>query len=81
MERDNGFLIYLSRTYRSMCLYLKRVHQTLDSWLTGQEKNERKLERREMMLYFASKESEVNLIEESEASEDVIPIVRLQSNI
>ena len=32
LERDRGFLIYLSRTYKSMCPYLKGIHQTLDSW-------------------------------------------------
>ena len=26
LERDRGFLIYLSRTYRSMCPYLKGIH-------------------------------------------------------
>ena len=31
LERDRGFLIYLSRTYRMMAPYLKGVHQTLDS--------------------------------------------------
>ena len=31
LERDQGFLIYLSRTYRNMSPYLKGIHQTLDS--------------------------------------------------
>ena len=31
LERDRGFLIYLSRTYKSMFPYLKGIHQTLDS--------------------------------------------------
>ena len=34
-----------------------------------------------MILYFASKEGEVQLIEKSEALENVFPVVRLQSNI
>ena len=31
LERDQGFLIYLSRTYLNMSPYLKGIHQTLDS--------------------------------------------------
>ena len=37
LERDRGFLIYLSRTYRSMCPYLKGIHLTLDSWRKGRD--------------------------------------------
>ena len=32
LERDRCFLVYLSRTYKSMCFYLMGIHQTLDSW-------------------------------------------------
>ena len=32
LERDRGFLVYLSRAYRNMYPYLKRVRQNLDSW-------------------------------------------------
>ena len=31
LERDRGFLVYLSRTYRNMCPYLKEIHQALDA--------------------------------------------------
>ena len=30
LERDRGFLVYLSRTYRSMIPYLKGIHLSLD---------------------------------------------------
>jgi hypothetical protein len=32
LESHRGFLIYISRTYPSICPYLKGIHQTLDSW-------------------------------------------------
>ena len=38
LERERGFLIYLSRTYRSMKPYLKIIHKTLDSWRKGRDK-------------------------------------------
>ena len=31
LEKDRGYLVYISRTYRSMVTYLKGIHQTLDS--------------------------------------------------
>ena len=32
LESWRGYLIYVSRMYPSMALYLKGIHQTLDSW-------------------------------------------------
>ena len=61
LERDRGFLNYLSRTYRSMCLYLKGIHQTIDSWRTVRDKDGLKLERGEMIIYLASEEGEIVL--------------------
>ena len=40
LERDRGLLVYLSRTYKKMCLYLKGIHQILDSWREGRDKDE-----------------------------------------
>ena len=37
LERDRGFLVYLSRTYRSMIPYLKGIHLSLDSWREGRD--------------------------------------------
>ena len=31
LERDKGFLVYLSRTYKIMCSYIKGIRQTLNS--------------------------------------------------
>ena len=81
LEKDRSFLIYLSRTYRSMCPYLKGIHQTLDSWRPGRDKDGWKLERREMMMYLASKDGGVGFIGESEAPEDVYPVIRLASDL
>jgi hypothetical protein len=32
LESKRGYLVYISRTYPSMCPYLKGIHQTLESW-------------------------------------------------
>ena len=39
LERDQGFLIYLSHTYYMMSPYLKSIHQTLNSWRKGRDKD------------------------------------------
>ena len=39
LERDRGYLVYISRTYRSMVPYLKGIHQTLDSWRSGRNED------------------------------------------
>ena len=46
LERDRGFLIYLSRTYKSMVPYLKGFHLTLDSWREGRDVDDWKKSRR-----------------------------------
>jgi len=56
LERYQGFLIYVSRTYRNMSPYLKGIHQTLESWREGRDKESWKLERREIMLFLISRE-------------------------
>ena len=81
LERDRGFLVYLSRTYRSICPYLKGIHQTLDSWRSGRDKDGWKLERREMMMYLASIDGGFGYMGESEAPEDVHPVTRLTSDL
>jgi hypothetical protein len=37
LERCIGFLIYVSRTYRSMIPFLKGMHKTLDGWRGGRD--------------------------------------------
>ena len=37
LEQGRGFLVYLSRTYRSIVPYLKGIHLTLDSWRNGRD--------------------------------------------
>lgn len=32
LRSKRGYLVYISRTYPSMCPYLKGIHQTLESW-------------------------------------------------
>ena len=39
LEGNWGYLVYISRTYRSMVPYLKGIHQTLDSWRSGRNED------------------------------------------
>ena len=49
LERDNDFLIYLSKTYRNMCLYLKGNLLILDSRRGGRDKDGKKKSRRGLL--------------------------------
>lgn len=64
LERDRGFLVYLSRVYRNMCPCLKGVHQTFDSWRVGRDKNSWKINKRERLATIISNKGEVELEEE-----------------
>jgi hypothetical protein len=37
LERRQGCLLYVTRTYPSMVPYLKELHLTLDGWRKGQD--------------------------------------------
>ena len=37
LEKDRVFLVYLSRTYRNFCPYLKGVHQILNFQRSGRD--------------------------------------------
>ena len=73
--------MYLSRTYRNMCPYLKGIHQTLDSWRAGRDKDSWKLNRRELLAAITSNYEEVILDNEKEAPIKVKPASRLQDDL
>ena len=64
LERDRGFLAYLSRVNRNMCPWLKGVHQTFDSWRVGRDNNSWKINKRERLATIISNKREVELEEE-----------------
>ncbi len=47
-QKDRGFLIYVSRAYKSMVPYLKGLHQTIDAWRPWRKDDGWKMERLEM---------------------------------
>ena len=49
LERKRGFLIYVTGTFPSMVLYLKGIHQTLDTWRPNQREDGWKLTPREIL--------------------------------
>ena len=48
-ERDSDFLIYLSKSYRNMCMYLKGDLLILDSRTGGRDKDSKKKSRRGLL--------------------------------
>ena len=81
LERDRGFLIYLSRTYRSMKPYLKGIHQTLDSWRKGRDKDGWKLSRRELLAVIEDKEGDYDPVMDKDAPSRVKPVSRLRNDV
>jgi len=81
LERERGFLIYLSRIYRTMKPYLKGIHQTLDSWRKGRDKKEWKLSRRELMAVIGDKGGEYDPIPDADAPSRVKPVIRLHNDL
>ena len=53
LERDRGFLMYLSRAFKSMRPYLMGLHQTLDSWRRGRDEEGQKMDRQELKQFLA----------------------------
>ena len=81
LERERGFLIYLSRTYRSMKPYLKGIHQTLDSWRKGRDREGWKLSKRELMAVIGDKGGEYDPIPDVDAPSRVKPVIRLDNDL
>ena len=73
LEKDRGFLVYISRTYRSMVPYLKGVHQTLDSWRLDRNTSGWRLSREELREFYASMDYEVGGDTESPSKVQVVP--------
>ena len=61
LEKDRGFLVYISRTYKNMCPYLKGIHQTMDSLQAGRDKDSWMMNRRELLAAITSNYGEVIL--------------------
>ena len=59
LEKDCGYLVYISRTYRSMVPYLKVTHQTLDSWRSGRNKDGWKLFLEELREFYSPEDFEI----------------------
>ena len=77
LERDRCFLIYLTRTYKSMYLYFKGIYQTLDSWKEGRDEDGWKLTRQDLMSESLGKSNYY----EKEASSVVEPASRLKDDL
>ena len=53
LRKDRGFLVYISRTYRAMVPYLKCIHQMLDSWKSGRNKDGWKLSPEDLREFYS----------------------------
>ena len=81
LERDRGFLIYLSRTYRSRIPYLKEAHLSLDSWREGRNADDWKKSIQELLLMMYDEIKEYAILENEDAPKYVVPVPRLLSDL
>ena len=81
LKRDRGFLVYLSRTYRNMCPYLKGIHQTLDSWRSGRDSDGCRLTKSELFQFMLSDEEFDNSYTDEGSPVSVIPASRLKDHL
>ena len=79
LERDRYYLVYISRTYRAMVPYLKGIHQTLDSWRTGRNKDGWKLSPEELREFCSHEDHEI--VGESKAPVKVKAVPRLGDDL
>ena len=81
LERERGFLIYISRTYRSMKLYLNGIHQILDSWRKRRDEEGWKLSRREIMAVIGDKGRDYDPIPDADSPSRVKSVIRLHNDL
>ena len=81
LERDKGFLVYLSKIYRNMCPYLKSIHQTLDPWRSGRDSDGRRLTKSELFQFMLSDEEFENFYIEEGSPVSVMPESRLKDDL
>ena len=78
-EKDWGFLVYISRIYRSMVSYLKSIHQTLDSWRPGKNTDDWRLSQEDLRELYAGMDHEIG--GDTEAPSKVQAVPRLKSDL
>ena len=81
LERDRGFLVYLSRTYRNLCPYLKGIHQILDFWRSGRDSDGWKLTKAELLQFMTSDEEVDNSYQDERSPASVLPASRLKEDL
>ena len=81
LRRDRGFLIYVSRTYRSLVPYLKGIHQTLDSWREGRDEHGWKLSPQELYQLNQGEGDLDHTQYDKKAPVRVIAVPRLKSDL
>ena len=79
LEKDRGYLVYISRTYQSMVPYLKGIHQTLDSWRSGRNRDGWKLSPAELREFYSTKDYAI--AGDGEAPLEVKGMTRLKNDL
>ena len=74
---DRGFLIYVTRTYKPMVLYLKGIHLTIDGWRKNRDTDGWK----HITRYLAGEDTSPFLESEDEYPDFVCPVPRLRSDL
>lgn len=79
LEKDRGYLVYTSRTYRSMVPYLKGIHQTLNYWRSDRNADSWKLSLKEIRDSYAERDNETS--EDAKAPAKVQAVLRFKSDL
>ena len=58
LEKDRGFLIHIARTFPMMVPYLRRIHNTLESWRLGRDNEGWKFSASDWVQYLAEIDDE-----------------------
>lgn len=82
LESQRGFLIHIQGTYPTMTPYLKGIHQTIDSWRPGRDKEGWKCKRQldEILIWDENTRSLVRVADTAGPSR-VVPATRLQDDV
>ena len=81
LERERRFLVYLFRTYRSMCPFLKGSYQTLAYWCDSKDENGYLISNRKSLIAMTNNEEEELVGEKRKESPIMKPSSRLKDGL
>jgi hypothetical protein len=82
LESKRGYLVYISRTYPSMCPYLKGIHQTLESWRPWKREDGWSMSNKEIQAAkLVENDMEVDYENDKDPPVEVMGVKRVRSDV